>query len=226
MILSLLPTDGGLIYKETNLHHFFPEPFNMVSSALFLVPALYWLIKLKGFSRQYGFLSVIAWLLLIGCIGSTMYHGLRRWYFFIFMDWVPIAIICVMTSVYFWIKFTGKQVFGWLALVAFVALIFSIHSLFQNHNIQLMISLNYIIMVIMIILPLFLLLWKTKWHNVLMVLTALASFTIAIVSRIEDNYTSWAIGTHFLWHAFGMVATSLMFVYIYRIKDTPLTAHQ
>src|ERR1700744_6110820 len=119
MILSLIPPDGGLIYKETNLHHLFPEPFNMVSSALFLIPALYWLIKLKGFSRQYSFLSLITWLLLIGCIGSTMYHGLRRWHFFIFMDWVPIAVICLMSSVYFWIRFTGKQIFGWVALVAF-----------------------------------------------------------------------------------------------------------
>lgn len=214
----MYPPDGGLIYKESNFHHFFPEPWNMVSSALFLIPAIYWLVKLRGFSRQYIFLSVITWLLLIGCTGSTIYHGLRRWHFFIFMDWVPIAIICLMASIYFWIKFTGRWLFGILALVAFVGLIIGIHSLFRYHDIQLMISLNYTFMVLMIVLPLFLLLWKMQWHNVWLVILALLSFAIAIFCRVDDKYTSLAIGTHFLWHTFGMIATSLMFTFIYRIN--------
>jgi hemolysin III len=224
MIFNLLPPDGGLIYKETNLHHFFPEPFNMVSSALFLIPALYWLARLKGFNRQYGFLSVITWLLLIGCIGSTLYHGLRQWHFFIFMDWVPIAIICLMASVYFWIKFTGRQLFGIIAFLVFIGMIVATHSLFHYHNIQLMISLNYTLMVLMIVLPLFLLLWKTKWNNAWLVILALVSFAAAIGFRVDDSYTSWAIGTHFLWHIFGMIATSLMFVFIYRINRVGLGA--
>src|ERR1700744_4865440 len=176
MLLLQTPPDGGLIYKETNFHHFFPEPWNMVSSALFLIPAIYWLVKLRGFSKEYTFLSIITWLLLTGCIGSTVYHGLRRWPFFIFMDWVPIAIICLMASVYFWIKFTGRWSFGVLALGAFVAMVFGIHSIFQYHDVQLMISLNYTLMVLMIVLPLFLLLWKMKWQNVWLVILALVSF--------------------------------------------------
>src|ERR1700748_828313 len=127
----MYPPDGGLIYKESNFHHFFPEPWNMVSSALFYIPAIYWLVKMKGFSRQYVFLSIITWLLFIGCTGSTVYHGLRRRHIFIFMDWVPIAIICLMASVYFWIKFTGRWIFGALALVAFVGMTIGIHSIFQ-----------------------------------------------------------------------------------------------
>ena len=218
MLLTISAPDGGLIYKETNFHHFFPEPWNMGSSALFLIPAIYWLVKLKGFDRQYVFLSIITWLLLIGCIGSTVYHGLRRWHIFIFMDWVPIALICLLASVYFWVKFTGKWFFGILALLAFVGMVFGIHAIFQYHDVQLMISLNYTLMVLMIVLPLFLLLWKMKWHNVWLVVLALVSFTVAIICRVEDKYTSWAIGTHFLWHTFGMIATSLMFVFIYRIN--------
>lgn len=191
----------------------------MVSSALFLIPAIYWLVKLKGFSTKYTFLSIITWLLLTGCVGSTVYHGLRRWPFFIFMDWVPIALICLMASVYFWIKFTGRWVFGALALVAFLALIFGIRTFFKGHDIQLMISLNYTLMVLMIVLPLFLVLWKMRWHNAWLVITALISFGIAILCRVEDKYTGWAIGTHFLWHTFGMIATSLMFVFIYSLNQ-------
>lgn len=219
MLLLQIPPDGGLIYKESNFHHLFPEPLNMISSALFLIPAIYWLVKLGGFSKRYAFLSIITWLLLMGCIGSTVYHGLRRWHFFIFMDWVPIADICLMASVYFWVKFTGRWIFGVLALVAFVALMSGIHSIFRYHDIQLMISLNYTLMVLMIVLPLFLMLLKTRWHNAWLVILALISFGIAIFCRVEDKYTSWAIGTHFLWHMFGMVATSLMFAFIYGLNQ-------
>lgn len=218
MLFQIHPPDGGLMYRETNLHHLFPEPFNMISSALFLIPAFYWLIKLRGFSRQYAFLSVCAWLLLIGCIGGTVYHGLRRWPVFIMMDWMPIAILCLMASVYFWIKFSGRTWVGIVALVVFIGMIFSMRSLFPSHNLQLMISLNYSVMVLMILLPLVLLLWKMRWHNVALVAGALLSFVVAIGFRVADAYTSINIGTHFLWHSFGALATTLMFLFIYRIN--------
>jgi len=218
MLLTIHPPDHGLIYKETNLHHFFPEPWNMVSSALFLIPGIYWLIKLKGFNKQYTFLSIATWLLLIGCVGSTVYHGLRRWHIFIFMDWVPIALLCLMASVYFWIKFTGKTIYGIIALLVFIALVLGICSIFPKYDIQLMISLNYVVMVLMIVLPLVLLLWKMHWHNAWLVLCAFASFIIAVGFRVEDKYTSLSIGTHFLWHTFGAIATTLIFVFIYRIN--------
>jgi hypothetical protein len=212
MYLQLHPPDGGMFYKETNLHHFFPEPWNMVSSALFLIPAFYWLIKLKGFNKQYAFLSCATWLLLIGCVGSTVYHGLRRWHFFIFMDWVPIALLCLMASVLFWVKVTGKTIYGFLALLVFVGLVLGMRLLFSGHDVQLLISLNYIVMVLMIVLPLVLLLWKMHWRDGLLVLSAFLSFAVAIGFRIADKYTSLGIGTHFLWHTFGAIATSLIFV--------------
>lgn len=218
MLLAIQPPDGGLIYKETNLQHFFPEPWNMVSSALFLIPGIYWLIKLKGFDKRYAFLSMATWLLLIGCVGSTVYHGLRRWHIFIFMDWVPIALLCLMASVYFWIKFTGKTIFGIVALLVFIALIIGMRSLFPKHDIQLMISLNYVVMVLMIVLPLILLLWKMHWHNGWLVLSAFLSFMVAIIFRVADKYTSLSIGTHFLWHTFGAIATTLVFIFIYRVS--------
>ncbi|TWR27739.1 hypothetical protein FPZ42_00565 [Mucilaginibacter achroorhodeus] len=218
MPMQIHPPDGGLIYTETDLHHFFPEPFNMVSSALFLIPGIYWLIKLKGFDRRYAFLSVATWLLLIGCIGSTTYHGLRRWPVFIMMDWLPIAILCLISSVYFWIKFSGKNYIGIIALVVFLGLTFGIRRFLPKYDIQLTISLNYTIMVLMIVLPLMLLLWKTRWQNSWLVFAALISFGFAIGFRVYDKYTSLSIGTHFLWHTFGAIATSLMFVFIYRVS--------
>lgn len=216
----LTPRDHGLIYTETNLHHFFPEPWNMITSAFFLVPAIYWLVKLKGYDRRYVFLSIASWLLLVGCIGGTIYHGLRRWHIFIMMDWLPIALLCLMASVYFWILVLGRWYYGILALVVFIAAEVISRSAFTIDNVQLMISMNYGIMVLMILLPLILLLIKIKWQNVWLVAGALAAFAVALFFRIADSWAILPMGTHFLWHTFGVVATSLIFLFIYKLNST------
>lgn len=216
----ITPADHGLIYTETNLSHFFPEPFNMISSALFLIPAIYWLVRLNGFSKEYTFLSVATWLLLTGCIGGTFYHGLRRWPVFIMMDWLPIALLCLMASVYFWVKVLGRWLYGILALVVFIAIEITSRKAIGGNNIQLMISINYGIMVLMVLLPLILLLVRLKGNNVWLVVLALLSFGIALFFRIYDKYTHWSIGTHFLWHTFGCIATSFIFLFIYRLRES------
>jgi len=214
-----IPPDGGMLYTETNLHHFFPEPWNMITSALFLIPGIYWLIKLRGFSREYSFLSIANYLMLTGCIGSTVYHGLRRWSFFLYMDWLPIALLCLAASVYFWIRFSGRWYYGVLALLVFMTIEFSTRLLMkQGFNAQIAVSINYGVMVLMILLPLALVLVKTKGFNWPMVALALLAFVIALSFRVYDAFSTIAIGTHFLWHTFGMVATSLMFIYLYRLR--------
>lgn len=214
------PADGGMLYTETDLSRFFPEPLNMVTSALFLIPALYWILKLKGFNRQYTFLSIAMYFLLTACIGSTIYHGLRRWRFFIFMDWVPIALLCLLASVYFWYKLLGKWYYGVLSLVVFVAVVIGIRVFIPLSNLQFAISLNYGVMVLMIILPLTLLLIRTKGQNAGLVLISLLSFAVALFFRVADQWRWIDIGTHFLWHFFGVVATTLIFRFIFRLKTS------
>lgn len=87
----LHPADGGMVYTETNLSHRFPEPLNTITSGFFFILALYWIFRLKGFSKHYSFLSIASWILLIGSIGGTFYHDLRRYPVFIMMDWLPIS---------------------------------------------------------------------------------------------------------------------------------------
>lgn len=212
------PTDGGMPYTETNLHHLFPEPWNMVTSMLFLAPGIYWLIKLKGFNRNYAFLSSAVWLMLVGCIGGTIYHGLRRWSFFIFMDWGPIALLCLSASVYFWIKLTGRWYYGIIALGTFITTEVLLRPVLQSRYVQVAISINYAIMVLMVVLPLILLLVKTKAYNLHLVTMALLAFMVALFFRIYDSHTQLSTGTHFLWHTFGVIATALMFAYLYRLE--------
>jgi hemolysin III len=162
--------------------------------------------------------------MLVGCIGGSIYHGLRRWRIFLFMDWVPIALLCLMASIYFWIKLTGKWFYGVLAFVIFLAIEgLSRFLISGTENMQLAISINYSVMVLMILLPLTLLLIKTRWANWQTVAFALASFIIAISFRVYDHLTTLSIGTHFLWHGFGVVATALMFSYLYRLANSTKT---
>ncbi len=50
-IHGLLP-DGGGYYAETNPQNFVLEPWNAVSSLAFLVPVIYYMVKLKGRYRE------------------------------------------------------------------------------------------------------------------------------------------------------------------------------
>ncbi len=216
------PPDGGMLYTETNLNHAFPEPLNTITSGFFFLLALYWIFRLKGFSKQYVFLSTASWILLIGSIGGTLYHGLRTYPVFIMMDWLPISILCLLSSIYFWIKFSGKWYVGLLALAVFTGMEIIIRKVFFGGDLQTAISLNYAAMVLMVLLPLVLLLIKMKGHNWAFIVSALISFGIALFFRVADRWPLLSVGTHFLWHTFGVIATALMFLFLKRIAEDRL----
>src|SRR5690606_17917106 len=104
LLLKFRAPDGGLLYTETNLNSLLPEPLNTLTSCFFFLLALYWIIRLKGFNPRHAFLSIASWFLLIGSIGGTVYHGLRKYPVFIIMDWLPILLLCLMASAWFWMK--------------------------------------------------------------------------------------------------------------------------
>ncbi|MBE9584436.1 hypothetical protein IM792_08255 [Mucilaginibacter sp. JRF] len=218
MLTEILPADGSALYTETNMHNLFPEPWNMVSSALFLIPGIYWLIKLKGFNKRHAFLSLATFLMLTGCIGSTVYHGFRQWRFFMYLDWVPIALLCMLASMFFIIKVTGKWQSAAVAVAAFGLVELGLKQLYMLYDKHIMFSINYGVMVLMIVVPLLMLLIKTRWRNGSLVAAAFVSFGFALFFRIIDTEALLPMGTHFLWHTFGAIATSFIFLYIYRLN--------
>ncbi|RCH56480.1 hypothetical protein DJ568_01075 [Mucilaginibacter hurinus] len=123
-----------------------------------------------------------------------------------------------MASIFFIVKVTGSWKYGALSLVAFVAIELILRELYLLYDKHIMFSLNYGLMVLMIVGPLFMLLIKTRWRNGLLVAGALVFFGLALYCRIVDAGSTWPMGTHFLWHAFGMVATSLIFLFVYRLN--------
>lgn len=218
ILLQTQPPDGGMLYTETDLAHTFPEPFNTITSCFFLGIALYWTFILWGKFKQHTFLSFCLMLLYIGGIGGTIYHALRQWRIFIFMDWMPIMFLCLMAGIYFMLKLV-RWPFALLILALYFAFQFGARSLFSSQSFQVFINLNYAIMAAIVLLPVLFFLYKNHWQNGQWVARALAAFVFALFFRIADRWELLPIGTHFLWHTFGAIATFCMLTFIYRVNE-------
>ena len=203
--------DGGPVYCETNLEHFIAEPLNGGSALLFIPIALYWLFYALKRRKTHGLLIAASLILLVGGIGGTFYHFFRLSPIFLQMDWMPIMILPLMASFYFFYRATGKW---WWGLIAFF-LSFAISGLlFTLIDPSIAVSINYVTMAVYVLLPLFLLMRKYNYHGLRWVLIALFSFAIAITFRILDSALWMPFCSHFLWHLFGASASLSMFVYL------------
>lgn len=186
---------------------------------MFLLMALYWFYRLKGNYQRFAFLTSAIVLLTIGAIGGTIYHAFRIHAFFMYMDWLPILIICTMTSVYFLDKIIGIWYYALgLVLSAFV-MQFVLFKYVEDSNV---INVNYAIMGILVLLPTLLLLVKHRFFQWQWVMFALGGFALALFFRISDHWSMLPMGTHFLWHVFGALAGHFMFQFIYRLNRKEL----
>lgn len=210
------PPDGGVVYAETNLQRLIAEPFNAASASVFLVIALYWVMRLKTSYQNYLFLGASTVILLVGAIGGTLYHAFRISRIFLVMDWLPILLLCVMASLYFLYRTTGKWWHGLLLLTGFAGAQMLMWKLVAAEHRQLSININYALMALLVLLPLALFLVKVRFRNYLHVLLALMCFTLALLFRIYDQDNWLPVGTHFLWHCFGAIACHQVFLFIYK----------
>ncbi len=213
-----VPQDGGMVYAETDLSRFFPEPLNTISSCLFIVIALFWIIKLKAHYKTYRFLSIAVIILFIGSIGGTLYHGLRKYPVFILLDWVPIMVLCIMASIYFISKIT-KWYYSLAVVLLYAFFQYYLRTNLSDRDIQLFVNINYATMAALILMPLFLFLRQSGYKNWLVIVAAIASFSAALFFRVADKWNIIPTGTHFLWHTFGALATGLMLFFIYKMKE-------
>lgn len=215
-----LPLDGGMPYTETNLENLFPEPLNAITSLFFLALAIFWVWKLKGTYREHLYLTFSVFLLTIGAIGGSIYHGLRQWGFFIMMDWLPIVLLCVFTGVYFVAKLTRWYV-GALLIVGYGIFQFFIRQQIRNsEDIQFYINLNYAVLGLLVLFPVLAFLFKNRFRYGRWVGFAWISFMLALTFRIVDKYGWFSTGTHFLWHTFGAIAAYCMLEFVYQINKT------
>lgn len=213
MSINQIPPDGGILYTETDMAQFFPEPLNAITALLFLVLAIFWTIKIKGNFKEFPFLTYCLILLYIGAIGGTVYHAFRQWSVFIAMDWMPIMLLCISAGFYF-IAQSTRWHYAVLMVFAYILLMFALKNWILINNTSLFINVNYAIMASFVLLSAFSYLNYTKWKAAKWVGFALLSFVVALTFRIADKWEWFSFGTHFLWHTCGVFATFCMFNYI------------
>ncbi|MEJ5102758.1 hypothetical protein [Chryseobacterium sp. MYb328] len=218
MPINQLPPDGGMLYKETDMAHFFPEPLNAITAVLFLAIAIFWTLKMKDNFKEYPFLTYCLVLLYIGAIGGTIYHAFRQWPVFIMMDWMPIMVLCFSAGFYFLAQ-SLKWYYAIVMVLIYLVLTLGLRNWILADKPSLFINVNYAIMASFVLFSVLSYLIYTQWKAGKWVGFALLSFVFALTSRIIDKWEWLTFGTHFLWHTFGAIATFCMFNYIYLTRN-------
>jgi hypothetical protein len=218
-LAEVLPPDGGPVYAETDLTRFVAEPWNAYSSLTFLIPVIYWFLKLRKHYREYPFLILCMPLLALGGFGSTFYHAFRSSAFFLWMDVLPIAILTLLVSLYFWWKSLGRWEYVALITVVFIGIrvfIYQEVALAQQQAI----NLSYFITGLMIFLPAFLLLLKTGYAGAKAISMATVFFILSLVFRqIDSPFFALPMGTHWLWHTCCAIGAFFLAHYLFIIAN-------
>ncbi|CAN5618763.1 hypothetical protein BH23BAC1_BH23BAC1_04350 [soil metagenome] len=215
---GLLP-DGAGFYAETNPNFFVMEPFNAISSLAFLIPVIYFMIKLKGRYKEYSFLTYCMPLLFIGGVGSTLFHAFRISPLFLIMDFLPIAILTLSVSIYFWVKVLRQKWIVFILIPLFVVMRLSVFSYFQSDTMALNIS--YFITGVMIFVPGLMYLHKTQYKHSTKLVWTVVLFMLALFFRRFDfeGMVLMPMGTHWLWHISCAAGALMLGEYLYRVKD-------
>jgi hypothetical protein len=215
--------DGGPPYVETDFTRRLVEPCNAITAAIFIGIVVYWLWRMRGHYREHLFICVCMPILLAGGIGGTIYHALRAHYVFFLLDVIPIGLLVVMGSIYLWIRLRPK----WWHLVILAAIVSVFPLLFVFHvETHLAIVLHYIALALLVLVPVAIVLMRTRFRHVNLIKLTLVCFGFAILFRFIDPLSAPilpGLGTHWLWHIGGAVTTVVLAEYFYRLETEPIT---
>lgn len=209
--------DGGPIYAETDLSRIIVEPWNAITSLFILIPSIYWFLKIKGELGNYRFLFYAIILVILGGLGSALFHGFRASLFFLLMDVLPSALLSISVSIYLWLKVLKRW---WYLLLIIIPLIAVRFFLFEDVPQHLAINIGYFMTGIMVVLPLFIVLHKSKYQKYILAVGAVSSFLVALIFRqLDAEVTIIPIGTHFLWHTFSAIGANFVLGYLYFLSE-------
>jgi hemolysin III len=212
--------DGGPLYGETDLTRAVAEPWNAATAALFLVLALVWLVRLRGRYRRHPFLVGGVLLLWVGGLGGTLYHAFRAVPLFLVMDYGPIMALGVSAALYLWAYLHARFRVGWRVPVLTLGLFAGAVAAASPLKVQVRITAEYLALAGLMLLPLALVLVRRGGRDAGWVGLAGVSFAAALACRWADTWRPPALpmGTHWLWHLFGVAATAALLEYFYRVE--------
>lgn len=213
-----MPNDRGPIYLETLMGRFPVEPWNTFSNLLFLALIVFWFLRVRGHVRDHRFIAYSLPIFLLGWVGGTVYHATRSHNVWLFLDFVPIAVLAIAVAMFFW----RRQGISWfvapiLVIGPLVLAGVTIAVLRDTHGAVRF--LGFPVLALAILMPVLRYLARTGWKDMGLIAGALAGFAVAIVFRSIDLSVPIAflpMGTHWLWHSFGAAAVHLLMLYIYR----------
>jgi hypothetical protein len=198
------PSDGGPIYAETPLHihdgQWLIEPWNAISSLLIVLPGLYFLYRLRGRLQGNLLLALCAPLLMLGGIGSTLFHALRSERALMMMDFLPTLAAFVLMIAYLWFRVLRS----WVLAVGVLGLAFALTWWTGEHlPLAYRINVAYFIRGTAFFMPLLVLLIRTRMHRAIYMFAGLALLMAALAFRYFDKslVDILPMGSHFLWHA-------------------------
>ncbi|SDS31936.1 hypothetical protein [Gramella sp. MAR_2010_147] len=223
--LSLLsfPQDSGPIYQETLAGRLPVEPFNTYSNIFFLLIIIYFSLRVYRDYKNHRFLAWSIPVLFTGFIGGTVYHATRSHDIWMYMDWLPIVVLCLAVSIYYTIKLKATWQKRLILILLVLFLVFGVQLLPLPQHLNT--SVGYIATAIGLLSPIILYFYTTRLHHWWLILLAFLSFGCAISFRILDNFVYiFPMGTHWLWHTFGALSVFFLMNYIYKDKLTPLRA--
>lgn len=218
------PQDSGPLYAETQMRlqsrepGFWFEPFNTWSNLLFLPVLLIFSWRLLRARRKPPLFLLCLPLLAGGFIGGVLYHGMRSWDVWYYLDFVPILVISQVVAFYFWYR-SGKVVTGVFLMLVVQALFLTVKwwlpagSPVQGTLFYVPLALNVLIAALVFSRhPDF----RRVPFLISGVLIAIALFFRQIDLRAGEIFP-W--GTHFLWHIFGALSTYFLCEVLWRLES-------
>ncbi|MCZ2341015.1 MAG: hypothetical protein LC104_04370 [Bacteroidales bacterium] len=223
--------DGGPRYKETPhdpalYRAQLAEPYNTVTATFFILIAFFWLGRLWGRFRQHPFVTLCLPILLTGGIGGTLYHATRSDRLFFLLDVIPISVLGAAGSIFLMIRL-GRSL-GFARMLVYSAGLVCVYLgmnvmlfrfvTFPNPNLR--VNLSYATLAMILLIPLFVVLIRTRFRHAGWVIGGLLSFGIAWFCRLIDrgDLDTLPMGTHWLWHTFGAITTFAIAQYFYLLE--------
>lgn len=220
---SSVPNDPGPLYAETVPGRFPVEPWNTVSNLVFLLVIVYLAWRLRGRGRRHPLSAVALPLLAVGWVGGTLYHATRSHPVWFYFDYLSIFVLALLAMFYFWLQLLGKPL--WRPMTAILVTLLGGQGVANLLPISdaARVSVEYSVLAFAILLPTVLhcaLRLTRQWPSLA---TAVACFAVAVTFRTLDEGLGrqWfpRVGTHFLWHIFGGLATFFLVRYLFAAEE-------
>ena len=226
--------DWGPRYTETPPNPYAPnapsiaEPWNTITASFFIFIVIAWAWRLRGRYNNYPFLCCCMPILLAGGIGGTLYHATRISWVFFLLDVIPISVLGLAGAMFMAIRYWGRR--WWWFLPAVVIFYIAVNRFFfvvvKPPN-NWAVNLSYASLAVVVLIPIGLVLVRTRFRHAGWVVAGVISFAIAwffrLVDRDPDLVTKLPMGSHWLWHTFGAISTALIVEYFYLVEGKRTT---